>query len=61
MTLLFFIYMAVGYWATGITIYANKILIGTGTGIFMQRLIMGTLFGWILIPVAVIKMLLGRW
>lgn len=52
--------MAVGYWATGITIYANKILIGTGTGIFMQRLIMGTLFGWILIPVALIKTFGGR-
>lgn len=60
MTLLFFIYMAVGYWATGRTIYANKILIGTGTGIFMQRLIMGTLFGWILIPVALIKTFGGR-
>lgn len=60
MMLLFLIYMAVGYWATGITIYANKILIGTGTGIFMQRLIMGTLFGWILIPVALIKTFGGR-
>lgn len=60
MTLLFFIYMAAGYWATGRTIYANKIFIGTGTGIFMQRLIMGTLFGWILIPVALIKTFGGR-
>ena len=52
--------MAAGYWATGRTIYANKILIGTGTGIFMQRLIMGTLFGWILIPVALINTFGGR-
>ena len=49
--------MALGYWATGRTIYANSILIGTGNTIFMGRLIMGTLFGWILIPIAVIKML----
>ena len=35
MTILFFIYMAAGYWATGMTIYANKMLIGTGNAIFM--------------------------
>ncbi len=60
MTILFFIYMAFGYWATGKTIYANKILIGTGTAVFMRKLIWGTLFGWILIPAAVIKILTER-
>ena len=45
MTILFFVYMALGYWATGRTIYANSILIGKGNTIFMRRLIMGTLFG----------------
>lgn len=54
------IYMILGYWATGRTIYANKILLGTWNGIFLQRLIMGTLLGWILIPIAVIKMITGR-
>lgn len=52
--------MAFGYWATGRTIYVNKILIGTGMTIFMRRLVMGTILGWILIPIAVIKMLLGK-
>ena len=60
MTILLIIYMALGYWTTGKTIYANKILIGTGNAIFMQRVIWGTLFGWILIPVAIIKKLLGH-
>ncbi|MCB5495351.1 hypothetical protein G4974_02010 [[Ruminococcus] gnavus] len=60
MTILFFVYMAFGYWATGRTIYVNKILIGTGMTIFMRRLVMGTILGWILIPIAVIKMLLGK-
>ena len=60
MTILFFIYMAAGYWATGKTIYANKILFGTGNAIFMQRLIMGTLFSWALIPIALIKIFTGR-
>ena len=53
--ILFFIYMALGYWATGRTIYANKILIGTSTNIFTQRLLWGTLFGLVLIPWALIK------
>lgn len=51
------VYMILGYWATGKTIYANKILIGTGGAIFLQRLIMGFLFGFILIPIAVIKLI----
>lgn len=55
MIILFFIYMALGYWATGRTIYANKILIGTSTNIFTQRLLWGTLFGLVLIPWALIK------
>lgn len=54
------LYLALGYWATGRTIYANKILIGTEKGIFMQRMTMAILLGWILIPVAIIKMLFGK-
>lgn len=60
MTILFFIYMALGYWATKRTIYANKILIGTETSIFMRRVMWGTLFGCILIPIAAIKVFLER-
>lgn len=56
--ILFFIYMALGYWATGRTIYANKMLIGAWNTIFIQRVIMGTLLGWALIPIAIIKMIL---
>lgn len=54
---LLLIYMALGYWATGRTIYADKILIGTENGIFGRRLCMGFLFGWVLIPWAIIKMI----
>ncbi len=48
------IYCALGYWAVGQTIYRNKIRIGTLNGLFTQRVIMGILFGFILIPVAII-------
>ncbi len=53
--ILVIIYMVLGYWATGKTIYANSVLIGTWTGIFIRRFIMGTLLGWVLIPVALFK------
>lgn len=55
MEILFIIYMIAGYWATGKTIYANSVLIGTSTSIFMRRMCMGVILGWILIPVALIK------
>ena len=55
MSILFLLYAALGYWATGVTIYANKIVIHAFGELFMQRLILGVLFGWILIPVALIK------
>lgn len=55
MMILILLYVALGYWATGKTIYANKILIGTGQSIFLKRASMGAILGWILIPVAIIK------
>ena len=55
------LYMVLGYWATGQTIYRNKILIGTAGNIFMERLMSGFLLGWILIPVAIIMVIVrGR-
>lgn len=52
------LYMWLGYWAVGKTIYANKIRIGTASRLFLDRLITGTLFGWILIPIAIIRCIL---
>ena len=52
-------YCIAGNWACGVTIYANKIRIGTGNDLFLNRLIVGIILGWILIPVALIKSFLG--
>ena len=52
------IYVILGYWATGQTIYRNSVLIGTGQAIFMRRVIMGFIFGFVLIPVAIIRLIL---
>lgn len=54
-TVFFIIYGALGYWAAGKTIYANKIRIGTFKDLFLTRFIVGILLGFILIPVAIIK------
>lgn len=52
-------YCIAGYWACGVTIYANKIRIGTWNDLFLNRLIVGIILGWILTPVALIKSFLG--
>ncbi len=52
------VYAVLGYWAMGKTVYANKIRIGRAEQLFLNRLIWGLLFGWILIPVALLKVLL---
>lgn len=53
------IYMLLGYWAVGQTVYKNKILIGTGQAIFWQKAAIAFLFGWVLIPVAIVKVIIG--
>ena len=53
------LYLFLAYWATGKTIYANRILIGTWQGIFFQRIAVGFLLGWILIPISIIKMFIS--
>lgn len=59
-TLLVFIYLAAGYWTTGKTIFANKIVFYNKPGdLFVQRVGYGAIFGWALIPWALIKMWLN--
>lgn len=59
-TIIFIVYLALGYWAAGQTVYANKIRIGTWSNLFLTRFIVGALLGWVLIPVALIKMFLSH-
>ena len=59
--ILLIVYMIAGYWAAGKTIYANKVVIYSGIGtLFIQKLIFGTVLGFILIPWAILKTLGGR-
>ena len=47
-------------WSVGQTIYANKIIIGPMGTLWIKRFILGFMFGWVLIPVAIIKCLIFR-
>ena len=58
--IIIFIYAAASYWAAGKTVYANKLMIGKASDIFLQRLIVGCLLGIILIPIAIIKSIFSR-
>ena len=57
--ILFVIYLCAGYWAVGKTVYAKYEPMDPGVR-FTKKFIYGMVFGWALIPVAVIKMLLNR-
>ena len=54
------LYIVLGYWATGKTTHANKIFVGYGIGqLFFERLVWAVIFGWALIPVAIIRCIFG--
>ena len=58
--LFFFIYWIIGYWAAGQTVYRNRIIIGDLQAYRIQRMTCGLFLGWILIPWALIRILMGR-
>lgn len=58
--MLFVIYMVLGYWAVGRTLYRNYAMFGSMTSIVCKKLVVGVVLGWILIPIAIIRAILGR-
>lgn len=53
------IYLVLGYWAVGETIYKNKILVSNQLGgIFFQKLAAAFMLGWLCIPIAIIKLII---
>lgn len=54
-------YAVLGYWAVGKTVYANKVVVYSRPGwLFTQKSIYALLFGWVLIPIALLKALFGH-
>ena len=60
MEILLILYMVLGYWASGKVVYRNYIMIGTMSNIITRKLIVGFLFGWILIPIAILMSIFGK-
>lgn len=54
------IYIILGYWSVGQTIYKNKIIYTTPFNWFCTKLAYGTFLGIILIPWALINLILDR-
>lgn len=50
--ILLILYVAAGYWATGLTIYRNRIIVR-----WVDRFLFGILLGWLLIPIAIIRVI----
>ena len=57
MTSMLLIYMALGYWAYGYMNEGKIYIYSQVGGLFMHKLIMGTILGWALIPLAIIKLI----
>lgn len=61
MEILLIIYIIAGYWAAGKTIFSNVGWFGDGwTTLFIWKLVVGTIIGFILIPIAIIKVIIKR-
>ena len=54
---LIILYAVAGYWAAGVILYENKIIIAPEGKITSTKIAMGIVFGWALIPLAILKRL----
>lgn len=60
MSILFVIYLVVGYWAVGVVLYENKIVMHTFGTFFLWKLSLAVFLGVILIPIAILKRIFFR-
>jgi uncharacterized membrane protein len=54
------IYAVLGFWAAGVVLYEDKIIIGAWSDLFTRKVFYGIIFGWLFIPIAIIKRLIGK-
>ena len=59
MPILLAVYIALGWWAANRTVYANKVLFGSWNAIVLQKFAVALFLGWILIPIALIRVIFG--
>lgn len=60
MRLLFFIYVALGYWAAGVVFYENRVVIHTFGALLFRKLCIAIFLGFIIIPIAILKRLASQ-
>ena len=58
--ILLIIYILLSYWAAGVVIYENKIVVHKFGMYFISKLCYGLFLGVFLIPIAIIKKLLKK-
>ena len=58
--LLIIAYVIAGYWATGQTIFYNKIVMHKTGYLFGTRLVGAVFLGWLLIPIALVLSLIRK-
>ena len=58
MSVLAILYVILGYWATGKTIFANKVIIHSFGALFVARVVLGAALGVVLIPIAILRTIL---
>lgn len=55
--ILIIVYVIAGFWAAGVVLYENKIVVAVPGALFIRKLLFGILLGWIFIPIAIFKRL----
>lgn len=60
MSILFIVYLIAGYWAVGVVLYKNKIVMHTFGTFFLWKLSLAVFLGVILIPIAILKRIFFR-
>ena len=55
-TVLLIIYAAASYWATNKVLYEGKVVFYSSAYVhYMKKFLIGMMFGWILIPIAILN------
>ncbi|MBQ8923224.1 MAG: hypothetical protein IJ053_00375 [Lachnospiraceae bacterium] len=61
MTIISIMYIIAGYWAANRTVYKNYVIVGDNVmNIFVRKIVVALLLGWILIPIAIVMTILGK-
>lgn len=60
-TVIGIIYLVAGYWAANKVLYEGKVVVYSSAFThYMKKFVTGLAFGWILIPVAIVKCILQK-